>query len=128
MFRIIFISTAIDPPTTDLPKLIFQPQVVSYHGNKLTIGGLSAVVLYCVAKVAVQGIHVPSVPRHLNGVTDGTLHTAGRGGVFLCHRRVEDFGHRVDDVAVLDGEQNGGAEVLVALDVGGDADLVDDLR
>ena len=62
-----------------LVQLILQPEIIRYHRNKLRICGLSAVVLDGVAKVAVQRIHVASVPRDLNGVADGTLHAAGGG-------------------------------------------------
>ena len=68
-----------------------------------------------VAKVAVEGIHVAAVPRDLNGVAYCTLDAAGCGLVFLRYGRVEHLCHRVDDVAILNGQQNGGAQVLVAL-------------
>ena len=95
--------------------LIFQPQIIRDHRNKFRIRGLSAVVLNSISKITVQCIHVASVPCDLDGVADGTLHAAGRGLIFLRHAGVEHLGHRVDDVAILDGEQNGGAEILVAL-------------
>ena len=60
-------------------------------------------------------------------MSDGALHAGGGGAVFLGHRGVEHLGDGIDDIRVLDGEQDGGAEVLVALDVGGDSDLGDDL-
>ena len=35
-----------------------------------------------IAEVAVEGIHIAPVPRHLNGMADGALHAAGSGAVF----------------------------------------------
>ena len=43
------------------------------------------------------------------------------------HRRVQPLGDGVDDLLVLDGQQDGVPQILVALDVGGDADLMNDL-
>ena len=49
---------------------IFQPEIVGYHRDEFRIRGLSARVLYRVAKVGIQGLHVASVPRDLDGVID----------------------------------------------------------
>jgi len=54
-----------------LIQLILQSEIIRYHRDKLRIGGLAAVVLDGVAKVAVEGIHVAAVPRDLDGVADG---------------------------------------------------------
>ena len=48
-------------------------------------------------------------------MADCALDAACGGLIFLGNRRVEDFGDRIDDVAVLDRQQNGGAEILIAL-------------
>ena len=60
-------------------------------------------------------------------MANGTLHAGGGGAVFFCNGGVEHLCHRIDDVAILNGQQNGGAEVLIPLDVGGNTDLMDDL-
>ena len=109
------------------PQFVFQSQIIRNHSNKLAIRGLSTIILNGVPKVGVEGIHVAPIPGHLDGVADGALHTGGGGGVLLGHRGVEHLGHGVDHVGVLHRQQYGGAEVLVALDVGGHPDLVDDL-
>ena len=96
-------------------QLILQPQIIRYHRNKLAVGGFSAVVLNSISKITVQCIHVASVPRDLDGVADGTLHAAGRGGILFGDGRVEHLGDRIDNIAVLDGEENGSAEILIAL-------------
>ena len=73
-------------------QFVFEPQIVRYHGNKLTIRGLSSVILNGVPKICVQGVHVAPIPRHFNRMADGTLHTGGGGAVLLGYRRVENFG------------------------------------
>ena len=73
-----------------------------------------------VAEVAVQGIHIATVPCHLDGVADGPLHTAGGGAVFLGDLRVETLGDGVDVLRLVHGEQDGIPQELVALDMGRD--------
>ena len=80
-----------------------------------------------VAEVGVQGLHVPTVPRHFNGMADGALYAAGCGLIFFGNGRVKNFGDGVDNLAVVDGQQNGGAQILVALDMRRNTDLMDDL-
>ena len=75
-----------------------------------------------IAEVAVEGIHIAPVPRHLDGMADGALHAAGSGTVFLGDFRVEAFGHSVDVLRLVHGEQDGIPQELVALDVGGNAE------
>ena len=73
-----------------------------------------------VAEVAVEGVHVAPVPCHLDGVTDGALHPAGGGAIFLSDLRVQALGHGVDVLRLVHGKQDGIPQELVALDVGGD--------
>ena len=73
-----------------------------------------------IPEIAVQGVHIAPVPRHLDGVADGTLHAAGGGAVFLGDLRVQALGHSVDVVRFVHGEQDGIPQELVALDMGGD--------
>ena len=58
---------------------------------------------------------------------DGALDARGRGVELARDLGIEHLGHGVDDVHVVDGQQNRLAQVLVALDVRGHADLVDDV-
>ena len=60
-------------------------------------------------------------------MADGALHAAGGGTVFLGNFRVEALGHSVDVLRLVHGEQDGIPQKLIALDVGGNADLVQDL-
>ena len=52
------------------------------------------------------------------------FHPAGGGAVFLGDLRVEALGDGVDVLRLIHGEQDGIPQELVAFDVGGDADLV----
>ena len=102
------------------PLPFIQPHFISDHRNELAVGGLAAQVVDGVAEVAVEGIHVSPVPRHLDGMADGALHPAGGGAIFLGDFRVEAFGHGVDVLRLVHGEQNGIPQELIALDMGGD--------
>ena len=59
-------------------------------------------------------------------MTDGTLYPGRRGLEGLCHLRIQNLGDGVDHVHVIDGDDDGFAQVLIAFDVGRDTDLVDD--
>ena len=62
---------------------LIQPHFVSDHCDELRIGGLAPQVVDGIAEVAVEGIHIAPVPRHLNGMADGPLNAAGSGTVFM---------------------------------------------
>ena len=59
-------------------------------------------------------------------MADGPLHPAGGGLEGLGHLGVQYLGDGVDHIHIVDGDDDGLPQVLVALDVGGDTDLVDD--
>ena len=102
------------------PLPFIQPHFVSDHRDELAVGGFSAQVVDGITEVAVEGVHIATVPCHLDGVADGALHTAGGGAVFLGDFRVEALGHGVDVLRLVHGEQDGIPQELVALDVGRD--------
>ena len=95
------------------PLAFIQPHLISYHRDELRVGGFSAQVMDGIAEVAIEGIHIAPVPRHLNGVADGPLHAAGGGAVFLGNLRVQAFGDRIDIVRLIHGEQDGIPQELV---------------
>ena len=99
---------------------LIQPHFVSDHRDELRIGGLAPQIVDGIAEVAVEGIHIAPVPRHLNGMADGALHAAGSGAVFLGNFRVEALGHSVDVLRLVHGEQDGIPQELIALDMGRD--------
>ena len=102
------------------PLPLIQPHLVGDHRNELRVGGLAPEVMDGVAKVAVEGVHIAPVPRHLDGVADGTLHPAGGGAVALGDFRIQALGDGVDVVRLVHGEEDGVPQELVALDVGRD--------
>ena len=102
------------------PLPLIQPHLVGNHCNELTVGGFSAQVMDGVAEVTVQSVHITPVPCHLDGMTDGALHPAGGGAVFLGDFRVQALGYSVDILRLVHGEQDGIPQELVALDMGGD--------
>ena len=79
-----------------------------------------------IAEIFLEGLKIAPVPCYLDGMADGPLHPAGRGAESFGHLGVEDLGHRVDDVHILHRDDDGLPQILVALDMGRDADLVDD--
>ena len=105
----------------------FQRKMVGDHGNEFRIGGFSFQIAHGVAEKALQRFHVASVPCDLDGVADGALHSGGRGGEFLRDLRIERLSDGVDHIHIVDGEDDGLAQILITLDVGWHADLVDDV-
>ena len=50
--------------------LAFEAEIVRDHGDKFTIRGLSLDAAHGIAEEPLQGLHVPAVPRHLDGMAD----------------------------------------------------------
>ena len=108
--------------------LHLQSQLIRDHRDEFAVGGLAAAALDGVAEVGVEHLHVASVPRDLDRVTDGALHPRRRRVILFRDGGVELLGHGVDDLRLLDGKDDGVAQIMVALDMGGDSYLVQDLR
>src|SRR5699024_4919609 len=96
-------------------------------GDELAVGGLALDVGDGVAEELLQRLDVAAVPGDLDGVADGPLHAGGRGVELPRHLGIEHLGDGVDDIHIIYRKYYGFAQVLIALDVGGDADLVDDV-
>ena len=101
------------------PLPLIQPHLIGDHRDELAVGGFSTQVVDGIAEVAVEGVHVSPVPRHLDGVADGALHPAGGSAVLFGDFRVETLGHSVDVLRLVHGEQDGIPQKLVTLDVSG---------
>ena len=95
------------------PLPLIQPHLIGDHRDELRVGGFAAQVMDGIAEVAIEGIHVSPVPRHLDGVADGALHPAGGSAVFLGDFRVQALGHGVDVLRLVHGEQDGIPQELV---------------
>ena len=80
-----------------------------------------------IAKIGIEDIHIAAVPRHFDGVTDGALHTGGRGIILFGDGRIQHLGHAVDDIRFADGHDDAIPDILVALDMRRDPDLQNDL-
>ena len=102
-------------------------QFISNQGDEFGIRRFSLGIADGIAEKSLECVQVTSIPGDFDGMADGTLHTAGRGLKGLCHLGVEHLGDGIDDIHVVDGDDDGFPQILVALDVGGDADLVDDV-
>ena len=82
----------------NLGRLQLQLQFVSDKGDEFRIGGLALCGVDGVAEEALEGIQIPSVPCHFDGVTDGPFHTAGGGLEGFGDLGVQDLGDGVDGV------------------------------
>ena len=82
--------------------LELELEAVCDEGDELRVGGLALGVGYGVAEDPLEGIQVPTVPGHFDGVADGPLHTGGRGLECFCHLGVQYLG---DGVGVLAARQ-----------------------
>ena len=107
-----------------LAGLELEGQFISDKGYEFGIRGFSLGIADGIAEKSLQRIQIPSVPGDFDGVTDGSLHSAGCGLEGFGYLGVEYLGDGIDDVHVVDGDDNGFPQVLVALDMGGDTDLV----
>ena len=84
--------------------LQLQLQLVRNQGDELRIRGFALGVGYGVAEEPLQGVQIPSIPGHFNGVADGPLHPAGGGGEGFGHLGIQYLG---DGVRVPDGPRRG---------------------
>ena len=63
----------------NLGRLQLKLQFVSDKGDKLRIRGFSLGIADGIAEKSLQGVQIPSVPCHFDGVADGPLYAAGSG-------------------------------------------------
>ena len=72
--------------------------------------------------------HITAIPSDFDRMANGAFHTGARGLVLLCHTRVKLFCHRIDNLRVFDGHDDGIPKIVVSLNVGWHANLMQDLR
>ena len=82
--------------------LELELQLVCDEGDELRIGGLALGVGHGVPEKALQGVQIPPIPGHLDGVADGPLHPGGGGLECFCHLGVQ---YLRDGVGVLAARQ-----------------------
>ena len=109
-----------------LGALELKLQFISNEGNELRIGGLSLGIADGVAEEPLQGVQITPIPGYLDGVADGPLYPGWGGAEGFGHLGVEHLGDGIDHVHVVHRDDDGLPQILVALDVGRDADLMDD--
>ena len=83
----------------NLGRLQLKLQFISDQGDELRIGRLALCIADGISEETLQGIQVASVPGDLNGMPDGTLHTAGRSLECFRHLGVEYLGDGIGGLA-----------------------------
>ena len=106
---------------------VLQTEVVCDHGDEFRVGRLPAGILDGVTEKAVQHVQIAPIPSHLDGMANGTLHAGGGSAVMLGNRGIKNLGNGIDDLVVLDHHNDGTAKILIALDMCGNANLMNDL-
>ena len=75
-----------------------EGQFVSDKGDEFGIRGFSLGIADGIAEKSLEGIQIPSVPGHFDGMADGPLHSGWRGLECFRHLGVQYLG---DGVGVL---------------------------
>ena len=83
----------------NLRRLQLKLQFVCDQGDELRIRGFSLGITDCIPKEPLQGIQIPSVPGHFDGVADGPLHAAGGGLECFRHLWIQHLGDGIGGLA-----------------------------
>lgn len=94
--------------------------------DKLAVGRLIVQRADVLAEGLVQRVDAPAVPRHLDGMANRAFHLAGRRAEAVGNAGIKLLGDAPHQLRVIHHHAHRLAQILIALDVGGDADLVDD--
>ena len=108
----------------NLAGLQLKLQFVSDQGDELTIRGFSLGIADGIAEKSLQSIQITAVPCHFDGVSDCSFNTGRRGLECFGHLRIQYLGDGIDHVHIVDGNDDGFPQVLVALDMGGNTNTV----
>ena len=95
-----------------LGTLELKLELVRNQGDELRIGWLSLGVADGVAEEPLQRVQIAPVPGNFDGVTDGTLHSAGGCPKGFRYLGIEDFRN---GVRVPDGPRRGYEGLLRSL-------------
>ena len=82
-------------------------KLICDEGYKLRICGFSLGIADGIAEKSLQSIKITSVLGNLDGVADGSFHTAGGSLECFRHLGVEDLGDGIDHIHVVDGDDDG---------------------
>ena len=86
----------------NLLALELKLEFVCDEGDEFGIRGFAFRIGNRVPKEALEGIQIPTIPSHLDGVADGSLHSTGRGLECFRHLGVQ---YLRDGVSLPDGKQ-----------------------
>ena len=111
-----------------LSCLLFQAQSVGNQRDKFRVGWLALVVIDGIAKKRVNGVHLPAVPCHFDSMADSAFHSGRSCIAFFCDGGIELFCNIIQDVHVVYAHNDGFAHVVVAADMRGDTDFMQDIR
>lgn len=104
----------------------FQPDLISDESDEFTVRGLSLAIAYGVSEIPLDHIQITPVPSNLDSVADCTLNSTGGGAETPGHLGVQLLGDCFDKGLVVNDQEDRFTQIIVALDMGRDTDLVDD--
>ena len=105
-----------------------EAELVGDHRNKFAVRRLATGIMYRISEIGIQDVHVAAVPCDLDRVPNRTLDARARCLILLCNARVKLLCDGIDDFRLLDCHDDRVPQIVVTLDVGGNADLVQNLR
>lgn len=116
------------PGVECLDVLILENKLICHRGNKLGICRLSTFPVNHVAKICIEDFHIASVPCNLNGMPDGTLHTALCRIIRLSDIRIQNLRHIFNDFRFFYSPDNCRSEIPIPFDMRRNSNLTQDIR
>lgn len=105
---------------------MLDPQFICNHRDKLGVGRFGFADVDGVAEQVADGVDVAAGPGYLDGVADGAFHAGRRRFEALGDSRIERFCNCPENFDIVVNHRNGFTQILISLNVGGNADFVDD--
>lgn len=104
-----------------------QGKAVGDHGDEFAVCRLAFDVRHGVAEEFLQNLDIAAIPRDLDGMAYCTLDARRRCAEFFSDLGIQHLGDGIDYIHVVYRKYYRLAQVLIALYVRRNADLVDDL-
>ena len=98
--------------------------MVSDKRNELGVCGFSACGVHGVGEYPCQHVNIASVPCYLDSVADSALNSRRGRLIALCNGGIEQLCDAVYHLIVVYRQHDSGAQIVIALDVSGDSDLM----
>ncbi|MNC66535.1 hypothetical protein D3C75_1169440 [compost metagenome] len=105
---------------------MLNPQLVGYHGNKFRVSRLGFGDINGIAEQVGDAVDVATGPGDFNRMADGPLYAGWSGLELLRDGRVERFGNGSENFNIVIYHRNGFTQILIAFNMRGYADFVDD--